>query len=153
MSGLLIAHVFLQVLALGGGRRRAHHAVGLVFVIPSFVAWAAARLQLGDAFTARAEARRLVTHGLYAHVRHPIYVAGLVATFGRRAPRMLAPAESPGAAPLPSRLFAALPREIVLISFEPDDAHAQRRTTGERYAGRLLRGTNSRFGREGQIGE
>ena len=41
---------------------------------PSFLLWAVARHQLGDAFTGRAEARRLVTHGLYARIRHPIYV-------------------------------------------------------------------------------
>jgi protein-S-isoprenylcysteine O-methyltransferase Ste14 len=48
--------------------------VGLLLIVPSFLLWAIARHQLGDAFTGRAEARRLVTHGLYARIRHPIYL-------------------------------------------------------------------------------
>lgn len=52
------------------------HIVGLLIVVPSFAVWTVARYQLGDAFTARAEARRLVTHGLYATFRNPIYVFG-----------------------------------------------------------------------------
>ena len=40
------------------------------------VLWFVARWQLGDAFTVTAQARRLVTHGLYSKIRHPIYVFG-----------------------------------------------------------------------------
>jgi protein-S-isoprenylcysteine O-methyltransferase Ste14 len=41
-----------------------------------------ARRQLGDAFCANPEARRLVTHGLYSRIRHPIYLFGCLAYFG-----------------------------------------------------------------------
>ena len=41
--------------------------------------WLLARWQLGDAFSVAPEARRLVTRGLYARIRHPIYVFGTLA--------------------------------------------------------------------------
>lgn len=50
--------------------------------MPSFVLWAIARYQLGNAFTPRAEARALVTGGLYRRLRHPIYTFGLCVTVG-----------------------------------------------------------------------
>ncbi len=37
-----------------------------------------ARYQLGQSFAIRAEAHELVTHGLYAKIRNPIYVFGVV---------------------------------------------------------------------------
>jgi len=40
------------------------------------VLWFIARAQLGEAFSVRPEARRLVTTGLYSKLRHPIYVFG-----------------------------------------------------------------------------
>lgn len=43
------------------------------------VLWVVARLQLGTAFSVRPEARHLVTTGLYARLRHPIYVYGTLA--------------------------------------------------------------------------
>ena len=48
-----------------------------------------ARFQLGSAFTGRAEARTLVTDGVYARLRHPIYVsaeltwAGIIVFLGK----------------------------------------------------------------------
>lgn len=47
---------------------------GLAIAIPSFVLWIVARVQLGRAFSIRAKARMLVTSGLYARIRNPIYV-------------------------------------------------------------------------------
>ena len=44
--------------------------------------WVAARVQLGRSFSFRAEARRLVTTGLYSRLRHPIYLFGGIAYFG-----------------------------------------------------------------------
>jgi protein-S-isoprenylcysteine O-methyltransferase Ste14 len=56
---------------------------GLAIVIPSFVLLLVARLQLGDAFSVQARASQLVTTGLYARIRNPIYVfsALLIAGF------------------------------------------------------------------------
>jgi protein-S-isoprenylcysteine O-methyltransferase Ste14 len=38
--------------------------------------------QLGTSFTAKAEARNLVTHGLYSKIRNPIYLFGSIAIIG-----------------------------------------------------------------------
>jgi len=43
------------------------------------VLWFVARWQLGEAFSVTAQARQLVTGGLYAKIRHPIYVFGTMA--------------------------------------------------------------------------
>ena len=63
--------------------------VGLCLMIVGFVLWTVARLQLGASFAVKAEARQLVTHGLYAKIRNPIYVfgscviAGGIVVFGK----------------------------------------------------------------------
>ncbi|HEY1676529.1 MAG TPA: isoprenylcysteine carboxylmethyltransferase family protein [Candidatus Sulfotelmatobacter sp.] len=41
-----------------------------------FVLWTVARFQLGSSFAITAQARHLVTHGLYSKIRNPIYVFG-----------------------------------------------------------------------------
>ena len=68
---------------------RIHNTVGLLILVPSAMLWMAARYQLGNAFTGRAEARTLVTDGVYARLRHPIYVsaeltwAGVIVFLGK----------------------------------------------------------------------
>jgi len=49
---------------------------GLAVMLPAFVFWSIAHVQLGDSFAVRAEARRLVTSGIYARFRNPIYLFG-----------------------------------------------------------------------------
>jgi protein-S-isoprenylcysteine O-methyltransferase Ste14 len=56
--------------------------VGLVFMIPGMVLWVAARLQLGDSFSISAQARQLITHGLYSRIRNPIYLFGTITICG-----------------------------------------------------------------------
>jgi protein-S-isoprenylcysteine O-methyltransferase Ste14 len=55
---------------------------GLAIVIPSFVLFLVARMQLGDAFSLQARASQLVTTGLYARIRNPIYVFGALMVAG-----------------------------------------------------------------------
>ena len=57
--------------------------VGLAIAVPAFALFILARIQLGHAFSVRAKASTLVTHGIYARIRNPIYVFGglLVAGF------------------------------------------------------------------------
>jgi protein-S-isoprenylcysteine O-methyltransferase Ste14 len=50
--------------------------VGVAITAPAFVLFVLARIQLGRAFSVRAKANTLVTSGIYARVRHPIYVFG-----------------------------------------------------------------------------
>ena len=73
LIALGIAFSFAAQIVSANGVWRPRFVIGLALVVPSFFLWALARHQLGDAFTPRAEARRLVTHGLYARIRHPIY--------------------------------------------------------------------------------
>ena len=55
---------------------------GGVLAIPSFALWFMAKLDLGSSFTARPEARALVTGGLYSRIRHPIYFFSTLAMVG-----------------------------------------------------------------------
>ena len=50
--------------------------MGVCLMIVGFVFWTVARFQLGASFAIRAEARQLVTRGLYSKIRNPIYVFG-----------------------------------------------------------------------------
>jgi protein-S-isoprenylcysteine O-methyltransferase Ste14 len=59
-----------------------HHWIGTAISIPAFVLWMLARHQLGDSFAVRAEAKKLVTHGIYSKIRNPIYVFGGLAFLG-----------------------------------------------------------------------
>lgn len=47
---------------------------GAAIIAISFTVIIVARFQLGAAFSIKAEARRLVTTGIYAKIRNPIYV-------------------------------------------------------------------------------
>ncbi len=59
-----------------------HHWIGAAISIPAFVLWMLARHQLGASFAVRAEAKKLVTHGIYSKIRNPIYVFGGLAFLG-----------------------------------------------------------------------
>lgn len=50
--------------------------VGMCLVVVGFVLWTIARFQLGASFAVTAQAKKLVTHGLYSKIRNPIYVFG-----------------------------------------------------------------------------
>ena len=61
---------------------------GLGLLAAGFVLWTIARFQLGVSFAVTAQARQLVTSGLYSKIRNPVYVfgswviAGLILVFG-----------------------------------------------------------------------
>ena len=63
--------------------------IGIALILGGFVLWTIARFQLGASFAVTAEARKLVTRGLYSKIRNPIYVfgsmvvAGSILVFGR----------------------------------------------------------------------
>jgi len=56
--------------------------VGVCMMGIGFPLWLVAHVQLGASFAARAEARSLVTHGLYSKIRNPIYLFGAIAIVG-----------------------------------------------------------------------
>ena len=62
--------------------RTAALAGGAILAIVGFPLWILARVQLGSAFSVKAKAEHLVTTGLYARVRHPVYLFGTVAALG-----------------------------------------------------------------------
>ncbi len=55
--------------------------LGSVIAVPAFALWLVAKLQLGSSFSVTAQARKLVTRGLYSRFRHPIYFFGGIAIF------------------------------------------------------------------------
>jgi len=56
--------------------------VGLAIGGPAFLLFVLARIQLGRAFSVRARASTLVTSGIYARIRNPIYVFGALLSVG-----------------------------------------------------------------------
>ena len=56
--------------------------LGVILVLIFLALLTAARLQLGNSFSITAEARKLVTTGLYSRIRHPIYVFSSVMFLG-----------------------------------------------------------------------
>ena len=52
--------------------------VGLAILLPSLALLTLARLQLGSSFSVTAQATQLVKGGLYARIRNPVYVFGLL---------------------------------------------------------------------------
>jgi protein-S-isoprenylcysteine O-methyltransferase Ste14 len=59
-----------------------HQIMGALIAIPCAGLWLLARLQLGKSFAVTAQARELVTTGLYSKIRNPIYVFGLLTLCG-----------------------------------------------------------------------
>lgn len=55
---------------------------GVAIAAPSLLLLIVARLQLGRAFSIEAKASELVTTGLYARIRNPIYVFGALMILG-----------------------------------------------------------------------
>jgi protein-S-isoprenylcysteine O-methyltransferase Ste14 len=62
--------------------------LGLVLCLVFTPPWFLARKQLGEAFSVRADARKLVTGGMYSKIRHPVYVFGGVAWVGALLPML-----------------------------------------------------------------
>jgi protein-S-isoprenylcysteine O-methyltransferase Ste14 len=79
---LLVTTLYEAFIVVNHGVWKPHHTVGLLLLVPSFCLWALARRQLGAAFAVRAEARQLVTTGLYARIRNPVYLFGWIFNAG-----------------------------------------------------------------------
>src|SRR5271170_1972387 len=49
---------------------------GAILMVPSFILFSIAYVLLGSSFSVSAQARNLVTTGLYSRIRYPIYLFG-----------------------------------------------------------------------------
>jgi protein-S-isoprenylcysteine O-methyltransferase Ste14 len=56
--------------------------VGFVLVVIGLALVSLARFQLGRSFSVTAQAKNLVTHGLYSKIRNPVYLFGGLAMAG-----------------------------------------------------------------------
>jgi protein-S-isoprenylcysteine O-methyltransferase Ste14 len=56
--------------------------LGLILTAAGAVGITIARIQLGNSFSVRPQARELVTHGLYSSIRNPVYIFGMVLIAG-----------------------------------------------------------------------
>ena len=56
--------------------------VGLGIAAPALVFFAIAKAQLGDSFSVEPLAQKLIAHGIYAKVRHPMYLFSELFFFG-----------------------------------------------------------------------
>jgi protein-S-isoprenylcysteine O-methyltransferase Ste14 len=57
-------------------------SIGAGLMVVGVCGIAAARYQLGRSFAIKAEARQLVTRGIYSKIRNPIYVSGIIEIAG-----------------------------------------------------------------------
>lgn len=73
---MYLFYLALLALAVIAAVRDAIWFVPIALSVVCAVLWFVARRQLGTAFSVQAEARHLVVTGLYAKIRHPIYVFG-----------------------------------------------------------------------------
>jgi protein-S-isoprenylcysteine O-methyltransferase Ste14 len=103
--------------------------VGLALVILFTPLWFIARLRLGASFSVAAQARGLVTTGLYSKVRHPVYVFGTVAVVGMLIAWLGWKAVSIAAIIVPIQILRAVREERVLATAYGDEYEAYRRTT------------------------
>ena len=72
----------LAVFAAVSPPRTASWLAGMCLAVVAAVPWFVARWQLGASFAVTAQARELVTTGLYSKLRHPVYVFGSLAWLG-----------------------------------------------------------------------
>lgn len=80
MAAVLI--LLFVVVRLLPGPWNVARSIGLGLIIFGAALLFTARFQLGNSFAVTAQARELVTHGLYAKIRNPIYVFSGVMVLG-----------------------------------------------------------------------
>lgn len=80
---LALAVIVLLAIQFSSMPWTATRIAGVVIGLPSVALFVLARTELGDSFSVRAKAQKLVTHGLYSRIRNPIYIFGglLIASF------------------------------------------------------------------------
>ncbi len=70
------------IIAYGDHPWTSLRVLGVALGVPGLILFLIARIQLGNSFTVKAEAKELVTSGLYTRIRHPIYIFGSLTLAG-----------------------------------------------------------------------
>jgi protein-S-isoprenylcysteine O-methyltransferase Ste14 len=76
--------IFLVVFAYSLSHRGHgfHHIAGLIVALVGLGFRILSRIHLGDSFSVKSEAKKLVTSGMYSKIRNPIYIFSLLAFTG-----------------------------------------------------------------------
>jgi protein-S-isoprenylcysteine O-methyltransferase Ste14 len=83
LSILAAAVAFALIVLMFGDRSwPTHQILGFAIAIPAFCLWVLARVQLRKSFAVTAQAKELVTHGLYSRLQNPVYVFGALLIVG-----------------------------------------------------------------------
>jgi protein-S-isoprenylcysteine O-methyltransferase Ste14 len=72
----------VAVMVLYPGPWNLQRCLGAGLALTSLAFLLTARFQLGSSFSVTAQARHLVTHGIYSKIRNPIYVFGMFVIIG-----------------------------------------------------------------------
>jgi len=81
LFGDVVFYLAVYGYCLSHWRPEGLYIVEMILAAIAFVLWITARVQLGASFTARAEAKELVTTGLYSKFSNPIYLFSTLAIF------------------------------------------------------------------------
>ena len=81
LAVILVAVIFFAVVA-SHLPLTTNRIAGVAIILPALICFVLARVQLGSAFSVKARASSLVTTGLYARIRNPIYVFGALMLAG-----------------------------------------------------------------------
>ena len=82
VSQVVMSAVLLAFIGLWPGPWNLPRVIGSVLLVVGVGLLSLARFQLGRSFSVTAQAKKLVTHGLYSRIRNPIYVFGAAAMAG-----------------------------------------------------------------------
>jgi protein-S-isoprenylcysteine O-methyltransferase Ste14 len=74
--------LLVALVILWPGAWNAARWIGLLAAVPAAILLIVARYQLGKSFSVSPQAHQLVTHGLYAKFRNPMYVFSGLLVFG-----------------------------------------------------------------------
>jgi protein-S-isoprenylcysteine O-methyltransferase Ste14 len=82
IAQIVLCCALLWFIFTNAGTWNFQRILGTVLMLVGITGIATARYQLGRSFAVKAEARQLVTRGLYSNIRNPIYVFGTILIAG-----------------------------------------------------------------------
>jgi protein-S-isoprenylcysteine O-methyltransferase Ste14 len=82
VSQVVATLLLLAFIVLWPGSWNEQRIAGSILLIVGVGLLSLARFQLGGSFSITAQAKKLVTHGLYSRIRNPVYVFGAIAMAG-----------------------------------------------------------------------